>query len=80
MSIINVIVTYNRLEKLSECFENLTKFNWTDLILVDNNSSCDLDPLLKKYRKEINIKYYNMDQVIASALSFINREFKVVGK
>jgi len=25
-------------------------------------------------------KYYNMDQVIASALSFINREFKVVGK
>ena len=66
MILVNVIVSYNRLEKLSECFENLKKFNWTDVILVDNNSSCDLDPLVKKYKKEINIKYYKLSENIGA--------------
>jgi len=70
MSLVNVIVTYNRLEKLSECFENLKKFNWTNVILVDNNSSCDLGHLLKKYQKEINIKYYKLPENIGASGGF----------
>jgi len=70
MSLVNVIVTYNRLEKLSECFENLKKFNWTDVILVDNHSSCDLAPLVKKYQKEINIKYYKLSENIGASGGF----------
>ena len=70
MKLVNIIVTYNRLEKLSECFENLKKFNWTDVILIDNNSSCDLDPLLKKYQKEINIKYHKLSENIGASGGF----------
>ena len=66
----NVIVTYNRLEKLYECFENLKKNKWTDVILIDNNSDHDLVDLVKKYQKVINIKYFKLSKNIGASGGF----------
>lgn len=77
MKLVNIIVTYNRLEKLSECFENLKKSKWTEVILVDNNSNCDLDLLVKKYQKEINIHYFKLPENIGASggFNFALRQF-----
>jgi len=70
MKLVNVIVTYNRLEKLSECFENLKKNNWTDVILIDNNSTCDLSGLINRYKKEFKIEYIKLPKNVGASGGF----------
>ncbi len=49
MKIFNLIVTYNRSEKLKTTFENLKKNGYQNLIVVNNNSTDDTEHVLRKY-------------------------------
>lgn len=71
MKIDAVVVTFNRLEKLKECVETLSKFNLRNIFIINNASTDKTAAYLEQAQTEINnLRIFNLPKNLGGAGGF----------